>query len=677
MIKTHTRRVVYRLVKPALWRLYGQKKAVEMSDGEFRSLFPFRQDLHGFLKDFYESARLRFFFHPRNQKDFFLYLLTQSQPYEEVLSDAQDVLGNIFEALGSGKIHLGDSINWQKDYRSGKEWPMKRLSAADLLDVDNPSDIKIPWEFNRFHQVWWLGKAYWATHNEEYARKFGELIDDWTGKNPTGIGPNWSIAMEVAIRACNWIAGYYFFCDSPSLSADFWQRFFKNLLSHGRYIESHLEYAKRNGNHLLSDVVGLLFIGVFFRSASFGQEWTTLATGALQEEMETQVYPDGVNYEKSVGYHRLVLELFYTATILCQYNKIPLHSSFMQRLETMFEFTLAYTRPDGSAPVVGDADDARLFQFSAKEDFNDHRHALSIGALLFNRGDFRTAAGGFAQDALWLFGGEGFEKHQKLEALVVPPDSSAFPEGGFYVMRGNESHLLVDAGDIGMKGRGGHGHNDTFGFEFWCNGRAFIVDSGTFTYSANVKLRNEFRSTAAHNTLMVDGKELADFIGLWSVRADKSRPRVVRWINENNRSILEAEHSAYLAMPSHIVHRRQFELLQSPLTLIITDTLKGTGTHLVESFLHFAPRVSVEIASPQKARARNGNGRYIISVSAGELSLHETSYSRSYGVRERNKALKLTWNTIVPAAFQTIIQHDVTNEIAREKSGFDREDEKK
>jgi uncharacterized heparinase superfamily protein len=661
MMKIHTRRVVYRLIKPALWRWYGQKKAVAVTDSEFRSLFPFRQDLSEFLRDFYESARLRFFFHPRNRKDFFLHLLTQSQPYDEVLSDAQDVLGNIFEAFGSGKIHLGESINWQKDYRSGKQWPMKRLSAAELLDVDNPSDIKIPWEINRFHQVWWLGKAYWATHNEEYARKFAELVDDWIRKNPAGVGPNWSIAMEVAIRACNWIAGYYFFCDSPSLDADFWQRFFKNLFVHGRYIEHHLEYAKRNGNHLLSDIVGLLFLGIFFRSASFGQEWTTSSVAALQEEMETQVYSDGVSYEKSIGYHRLVLELFYTATILCQYNKISLHESFMKRLENMFEFTLAYTRPDGSAPVVGDADDARLFQFSARENFNDHRHALSVGALIFNRRDFRAAAGAFAPDALWLFGGEGFEKHQKLEAPPATSVSRAFRDGGFYVMRSGESHVFVDAGDIGMEGRGGHGHNDTLSFEFWCDGRALIVDSGTFTYSANVKLRNEFRSTAAHNTLMVDGKELADFTGLWSIRADETQPRAVRWAVENNRCILEAEHSAYLAMPSHIVHRRQFELIHSPLALIITDTLKGTGSHLIESFLHFAPRVTVEIASPQKAIARNENGRYIISVSAGEISLHDTSYSSSYGVRERNKALRVTWNSMVPTAFQIIIQRDAAN----------------
>ena len=657
-MNVHTRRVIYRLLKPAVWRWFVRKQTEQLSDDAFRRLFPFRKDLKGFLQDFHESARLRFFFHPRNKKDFFLHLLTQSQPYEEVLNDAQDVLGNWFEALGTGKFHLGESINWQKDYRSGKEWPMTHLTASKLLDIEHPSDIKIPWEINRFHQVWWLGKAYWATHNEDYARKFGELVDDWIKKNPVGSGPNWSIAMEVAIRACNWIAGYYLFCDSPSLSGEFWQRLFKSLYAHGRFLEYHMEYAKRNGNHLLSDVVGLLFLGIFFRSAQFGQQWTATGASALQEEMETQVYPDGVNYEKSIGYHRLVLELFYTATILCQYNKIPLRSLFLKRLEKMFDFTLAYTRPDGSAPVVGDADDSRLFRFSPREDFNDHRHALSVGALMFHRGDFRAAAGGFSQDALWLFGAEGFELHQKLEASSRADASRGFPDGGFYVLRNTRAHLFVDAGDIGMKGRGGHGHNDIFSFELWCDGSALIVDSGTYTYSADVMLRNEFRSTPAHNTLMVDGKEVADFTGLWSIRVDETQPRIARWLAENDRSILEAEHSAYRALPSHISHRRQFELVESPFALIITDSLKGTGLHLIESFLHFAPGVTIQLAGPQKAIARNENGRYILSVSAGEFSTHNTSYSRSYGIRERNSSLKVTWNSMIPTTLQLTLRRE-------------------
>jgi uncharacterized heparinase superfamily protein len=654
-LRVHSRRILHRIVRPFMWRWHDCEKTQRLSDAEFQSLFPFRKDLSGFLQDFHESARLRFFYHPRNKKDFFLHLLEQSQPYDEMLADAQGVLENKFGAFGLGATNLGESIHWQRDFSSGKIWPLKPLSASELLDVGNSSDIKVVWEVNRFHQVWWLGKAYWATQSEEYARKFGELVEDWIQKNPVGRGPNWSIAMEVALRACNLIAGYYFFCDSKSLSGEFWLKFLKSLYAHARFVETHLEYAKRNGNHLLADVVGMLMLGVFFRSAPFGARWTKWAGKALQEEMETQVYPDGVNYEKSIGYHRLVLELLYTAAILCQKNRIPLEDRFLNRLEKMFDFVQAYTRPDGSAPVVGDADDARLFQFSAREDFNDHRHALSIGALLFDRADFRASVDRFTQDALWLFGGEGFEKYQRLQAAKLPAQSASFADGGYYIMRGDQLHAFIDVGDIGMHGRGGHGHNDTFSFELWCDGSPLIVDSGTYTYSADVYLRNEFRRTQAHNALVVDKTEIAEFSGLWSIRADETRPRILNWRTDENADILEAEHFAYFGLPSRMTHRRKFELTKHPCSLAITDALQGSGSHLLESYLHFAPGVSVELGGPQKAIARNENGRYIVTVSRGEFSVDETWYSRSYGVKERNKTLKISLNAILPTELQITI----------------------
>lgn len=655
MLKTFSRAFIHRILKPALWNWMGNSRAARLSDGEFRGMFRFPNDAEGFMKEFHDSARLRFFYHPRNQKDFFLQLLTQSQPHEDILADADDVISHTYDALGSGRIFLGEKINWRLDFKSGKEWPLRRLTAAEIIDAGNSSDIKLVWELNRFHQALWLGKAYWISHNEEHARTFRALVEEWIEQNPVGLGPNWFNAMEAAIRACNWIGGYYFFCESKSLSNEFWTRFLKSLTAHGLFIEHHLEYSKRNGNHLLSDIVGLLTLGIFFRSAEFGRRWLIMSTKMLQEEMEDQVYADGVNYEKSIGYHRFVLELMYTALILCRKNRIPLGESFERRLERMFEFTLAYTRPDGSVPNVGDADDGRLYRFSARENFNDHRHALSIGSVLFKRSDFR-AAGSFHQDALWLLGTEGFEEFQRLKTDVPAVGSMSFADGGFYIMRSIDAVVFADVGDLGMRGRGGHGHNDTFSFELWCDSSALIVDSGTFVYTADIKARNEFRSTAAHNTVVVDGTELADFSSLWAVRADETKPRVLTWSTSPQKDILEAEHSAYMRLPSRITHRRRFELAKESFSLAITDRLEDTGSHIAESSFHFAPGVSLRLASPQKAIARKGNTEYIISVSAGEFTVVESWFSRSYGVREKNQTLRLSLASILPIEIVTRIE---------------------
>jgi hypothetical protein len=86
------------------------------------------------------------------------------------------------------------------------------------------------------------------------------------------------------------------------------------------------------------------------------------------------------------------------------------------------------------------------------------------------------------------------------------------------------------------------------------------------------------------------------------------------------------------------------------------DVLKGSGSHLIESYLHFAPQVSVTISSPQKAIARNQNARYIVSVNTGKFSLHDSWYSRCNGVRERNEALKISINAVLLLEFRISIQ---------------------
>lgn len=644
-----------RVLRPILWNRWLKKRIARLDDDAFMKLCGFNGTPGDFVNHVHEQVRLRFFFHPRNQKDFFLNLLTKTQSEESILAEAQDVLENKFDTLGSGKVYLGEKIDWQKDFKSGKTWALKSPSQLDFMDLKNPTDVKVPWELSRFHQVWWLGKAYWLTRDERYAQKFAGLVEGWIDGNPTGLGVNWAVAMEVAFRAMNWIAGYYFFCESKSISHQFWMKFFKHLYIHGIFIWYHLEFSWRNGNHFLSDVVGLIALGVFFRNTEFGRHWLSWGTVNLEREMQMQVCADGVDYEKSTSYQRLVVELFYTATILCNKNSVQLSPAFMKRLENMLEFILHYVRPDGSIPLFGDADDGRLFRFIVDEDINDHRHALSVGALLFGRPDFKNAAGKFHQDSLWLYGGEGFEKHQMLQGETNPPGSRAFPDGGFYIMRGERVHVMIDTGEIGMGGMGGHGHNDTLSFEYWIKGDPLVVDSGTYAYTFDVAARQELRSTKSHNTVVVDGKEIATFVGLWMIMNDATKPRVFQWTTSSTKDVLEAAHYAYATLPFPVVHRRHMELDKSSGRLDITDYLQGSGNHSIESYLHFAPHISLDLAGAQEVIATGQHGCYRITASVGEFSVAETWFSRSYGVRQKKQTLVLNVTGALPLEINMVI----------------------
>lgn len=360
-----------------------------------------------------------------------------------------------------------------------------------MANTAEHADIKIPWELGRFHFLTWLGKAYWASHSRRYSDAFRSFIEEWMRTNPFCYGVQWGNAMEAAIRACNWIAGAAFFLEEKTMLPEFWKQFLITLWKHGVYIEHNLEITRRSGNHLIADYTGLVFIGNAFGDTTQGKRWMLRGARGLEEEIMRQTSADGVNYEKSIPYHRFTAEMCLSAMLLCKLSGTYFSGEAASRIERMCEFSLHYSRADHSAPNVGDADNGRLFRFHAHENFNDHSSLLSTAAVVFERGDFKKAAGAFAEDSLWLLGTAGMEKFRAISESDVAT-SKDFLSGGFYVLRSERAHCIVDAGELGKHGWGGHGHNDTFSFEYWL-GEPFIVDSGTYCYLSDQKLRTYFR----------------------------------------------------------------------------------------------------------------------------------------------------------------------------------------
>ena len=338
---------------------------------------------------------------------------------KEILQEADLVVSHQFDILGTGLQFWGDPIEWNLDIKNSHRWPLhyyKLIIHKDLTGT-NGSDIKIPWELSRFQYIAPLIKAYILNGNQKYSLEGVNQILNWMDKNPFLYGVNWTCAMEVAIRSCNWIWAWWAFKDDPAWTDMFNQRFLKSLWQHGWYIEHNLE---NNGgirtNHYLSDVIGLLFIGIMFPQFKDSARWKEFGFKELIRSMDEMVYPDGVSFENSIAYHRLLLELFCYAAILCQRNGIELPQLFLERLERMFDFIMYCIRPDGHMPMIGDSDDGRFFILSDYYNWDrwDHRYLVSVGAVLFNRSDYKTVAAKFHEETFWLLGKEGFKKFQEL-----------------------------------------------------------------------------------------------------------------------------------------------------------------------------------------------------------------------------------------------------------------------
>lgn len=431
-----------------------------------------------------------------------------------IATEADRTCEHVFDLLGSGPTPLGEKIDWHTDFKTGHRWnPKTYYKRIRPAPYPGGYDIKVPWELSRCQHFVRLGQAYWITGDEKYAREFVAQVEDWIASNPWPWGVNWACTMDVAIRAVNWLWGYAFFKDSPSLTDDFLVAFYKSLLVHGRHIYKNLENQEGfTNNHYLADLVGLIYLGILCPEFKEASEWREFGLRELWKEMFKQVYPDGVSFEASIPYHRLVTEFFLYTVILCQRNDIPVPDEVMARLEKMLEFVMYYTKPDGTVPLIGDGDNGRLVRLEVWDppdrEWIDHRYLLVVGAVLFGRPDFARAAGDQWEEAVWLLGdGVGKTSNRALRNSLAPQKqeiSSTFPDGGIYILRGPEDeYLMMNAGPNGQNGRGGHAHNDMLSFEFYSRGKSWILDPGTYSYTSDYQSRHLFRSTVYHNTPVV------------------------------------------------------------------------------------------------------------------------------------------------------------------------------
>jgi hypothetical protein len=297
----------------------------------------------------------------------------------------------------------------------------------------------------------------------------------------------------------------------------------------------------------------------------------------LASEMEHQVRSDGGAHEASIPYHRLVTELFLCGTQAAD-ALVPgrLPPWYHERLDEMFAFVAGYTRPDGLAPQVGDADNGRFLPLGDYgQDPRDHRH---------------------------LFAQAGRE-------FVPATGSVAFPETGVFVMREGDLYVIVRCGDTGRYGLGGHSHNDQLSFELANGAEPLVVDPGTFLYTPDPEARNLFRSTGFHSTLRIDGGEQNELRtdDLFAMR-DRAQAEALSWEG----TTFEGRHHGFPGA----THTRRLELTRDGLR--IRDTVNSAAARELEWTFPLAP------GAESKAEIR---------AEGLEFRPEQGWYSPSYGVR--------------------------------------------
>jgi len=652
------------------------------------------EDLEELQKHFREKRESKFFTDSLKREGIvsFIYEHLSDAP-GKIIGQANKICEHIFDLLGSGPvkvyygmrakgfeghcydtqieskelttiyhsqfiIHNYEPIDWYIDFKSGYRWNPKAYYKDVEYGHKLGVDVKVPWELSRFQHLTTLGEAYWLTKKEKYVYEFINEITDWIEHNPPKFGVNWACTMDVAIRACNWLLAWEFFKGSPLVSNEFIIKFFKNLLQHGRHIKNNLEYSETlTSNHYLYNIVGLVYLGVLIPEFKESKEWKNFAIEEFKKEMKKQTYPDGVDFEASTCYHRLVLELFFYAIFLViindknfkEDNFIQIGNELfgeehLQRLYKMFEFVLYALKPNGRMPQIGDNDNGRLHIFTKREVL-DMRYLLTLGAIFFKEPKFKIKEFGFCEEALWVFGEKGYEIWQDLEQNgLANIGSRAFPHAGWYIMRNDKNYMFISCGPNGQNGNGGHCHNDELSFELCVDGQDIIVDPGTYIYTAKPEWRNKFRSTVYHNTVTVDNKEQNRFKekNLFQMH-NNAAIKCLKWKIGNEIDVFIGEHYGYKRLSHSVIHQREIEFHKKVGKLEIIDRFRGEGKHSLQWNL---------ILSPEFKRNLN--------VDSDKPQWHRDSAfcSPEYGMITKTQKFTATLKTVMPYSNTFLVYQD-------------------
>ncbi len=290
-------------------------------------------------------------------------------------------------------------IDWQLDFKSGYRWRESEWAADTPIGHRPGVDVKVPWELARMQHLAVLAWAYALAANGEpgfrpaasYLAEFRNQILDFIATNPPRFGINWRCAMDVAIRAANWVVAHDLFrAFGAVFDAEFSAALASSLLDHGRHIALHLEiYPEGRGNHYLADIAGLCLIAAALPCSAETDAWLAFAAQELLAETAYQFGADGASFEGSTSYHRLAAELvtFASAVILglnedkraalrdavpsalrtkparrLRSERSDLDATHFSRIAAMASFSRAVTKPSGLVAQIGDNDSGRFLK---------------------------------------------------------------------------------------------------------------------------------------------------------------------------------------------------------------------------------------------------------------------------------------------------------------------------
>jgi len=442
---------------------------------------------------------------------------------------ANDAVKHIFIGQRAYPPHFcGEDINWNSRPVPDMEWV---------------------WQLNRMYFWNSMGKAYWHTGDEKYAKAWSDQIVDWTRKNPNDEEHKYAWrSIEAGIRGHSWMELYQRFIDSPHFTPEVLVAFLNSCYDHASYLMTKY---RSGSNWGLMEAEGMAFIAMMFPEFKDAEAWRTEGFRRLNNEIDIQVYPDGQQRELAMGYHIGCIRWFFRTYELARLNNLEnaFPSSYLNKIEKMCEVPMKLGLPDGTNVQFGDAWQGQPGQYD--DEFLEWSE-------FFDRDDF-------------LYLATDGEKGKM-------PDSTSYAleYSGLYSMRsGWEEDAICLVLKCGPDG-GGHCQPDNGTFDVYAGGRNLMPDAGSYIYSGDPEGRRWFRQTKVHQTLTLNGENA------------QYAPKLLLWQPGTNQDILVVENASY----DNLTHRRAIIFVDKKYFVIVDEAI-GPGAGDIGLHFQLSPGEAV------------------------------------------------------------------------------------
>jgi uncharacterized heparinase superfamily protein len=454
-----------------------------------------------------------------------------------------------------------DAVGWPADFTpldadgpQDVSWSLDFAGLAELLPgritllgttrtLGDPPD----WQHAGAPQLWRFHLHYWdwawalaASPDRAAARSvFARLWRSWRSSVNFGRGDAWR-PYPAALRAWSWCGLY----SELAADTDIEPFFVSELATHAGFLRRHLE-TDVGGNHLIKDLKALAGLAVFFADDRLLRR----VLAQLTKQLAIQVLPDGGHYERAPAYHCQVLADLIDIDGLVGALGGPAVPGLNSAIDRMRGWLESVITPDGAVPLLNDG----------------------------------YPVGGAMLTAL-------------RSPTLVPGPLLTLPNTGLIRATAGDWYLLADVGAPCPEELPAHAHADTLSCIVQVDGEPLLVDTGTSTYAPGAT-RSYERSTAAHNTVEVDGADSTEVWGAFRA-ARRARVRGVAAHSGPDGVTIDAAHDGFLRLGGQPVHRRRLSLTADGLR--VDDMVTGSGRHAIALRWHLAPGSTV--------RSRVGQG---------------------------------------------------------------------